>query len=200
MQFNVAQLLKEQTGATRRYELQEDLTGLDEELRFLAPLSGTLQLLRTNSGILVSGDLRTTVEVGCGRCLEPVAVPLQFWLEEGFRPLLEVNTGRYIPPSEFDGTEDALEDAALIIDEHHILNTAEVVRQAIWLALPMYPTCTWEGAGECPNLLRRQAELRELADIEVYTDREGPHEGQEVDPRWAALLKLRNDKNGAERS
>lgn len=200
MLFNVAQLLKELTGGTRRYELNEDLAGLDEELSFLAPLSGTLQMLRTNSGILVSGDLRTTVGIACGRCLEPVAVPVQFWLEENFRPLVEVNTGRYIPPSEFEGTQDDLEDAALIIDEHHILNIAEVVRQAIWLALPMYPSCTWVGEGECPNLLRRRAELRELADVAVYTDREGPHEEQEIDPRWAALLKLRNDRNGAERS
>jgi uncharacterized protein len=200
MLFNVAQLLKETTGAIRRYVLNEDLTGLDEELKFLAPLSGTLQMLRTNSGILVSGDLQTTVEVGCGRCLEPVAVNVEFWLEESFRPLLEVNTGRYIPPSEFEGTQDDLEDAALMIDEHHILNIAEVVRQAVWLALPMYPSCTWMGTGECPNLRRRRAELGDLADVEVYTDLEGPHQDQEVDPRWAALLKLRNDRNGAERS
>ena len=33
MQFNVAQLLKEPTGATRQYELNENLEGLDKELR-----------------------------------------------------------------------------------------------------------------------------------------------------------------------
>ncbi len=38
MQFNVAQLLKEPTGATRRYELNENLDGLDPELKFLGPL------------------------------------------------------------------------------------------------------------------------------------------------------------------
>ena len=41
------------------------------------------------------------------------------------------------------------------------------------------------------------AELSDLADIELYTDEEGPHEEDEIDPRWAALLKLRSDDDSA---
>lgn len=197
MQFNVAQLLKELTGATRRYELNEPLDGLDEELKFLGPLIGTLQLLRTNSGVLVTGELSTVVQVACNRCLEPIAAAIRFDLAESFRPLTEVYTGRYLRPDEFEGSEDELDDAALLIDERHILNLSEVVRQAVWLALPMYPGCNWEGAGACPNLSRRMAELGTLADVELYTDEEGPHPENELDPRWAALLKLRGNDGRA---
>ena len=94
MLFNVAQLLKEPTGAVRRHELNEDLTQLDPELRFLGPLIGTLQLLRTNSGILVTGNFSTAVQTNCNRCVEPIAQEVRFSLEENFRPLTEVNTGR----------------------------------------------------------------------------------------------------------
>ena len=197
MQFNVAQLLKELTGATRRYELNESLEGLDEELRFLGPLVGTVQLLRTNSGILVTGELSTVIQATCNRCLEPIAVPVRFELEESFRPLTEVYTGRYLRPDEFEGSVEDLEDAALLIDEQHILDLSEVVRQAVWLAMPMYPGCNWEGAGECPNLTLRKAELGELEDIELYTDADERHEESEIDPRWAALLKLRSDEDSA---
>jgi len=197
MQFNVAQLLKEPTGATRRYELNESLDGLDEELKFLGPLVGWVQLLRTNSGVLVTGELSTVLQVTCNRCMEPIAAAGRFELEESFRPLTEVYTGRYLRPDEFEGSEEELDDAALLIDERHILDLSEVVRQAIWLALPMYPGCNWEGSGVCPNLTRRLAELGDLADIELYTDVEGPRHEDEIDPRWAALLKLRSDEESA---
>jgi uncharacterized protein len=197
MLFNVAQLLKEPTGAVRRHELNEDLTQLDPELRFLGPLIGTLQLLRTNSGILVTGNFSTAVQTNCNRCVEPIAQEVRFSLEENFRPLTEVNTGRYLRPEEFEGEEEDLEDAALLIDERHILSIAEVVRQAIWLALPMYPGCNWMGAGECPNLLKRLTELDQLEDIGFVNDPRRAAEA-EIDPRWAALLKLRDDAGSRE--
>jgi uncharacterized metal-binding protein YceD (DUF177 family) len=204
MQFNVAQLLKEPTGATRRYELNENLDGLDPELRFLGPLVGAVTLLRTNSGVLVTGELSTATQATCRRCLDPIAQEVRFQLEESFRPLLEVVTGRYIPPEEFEGEEEDLEDAALIISERHILDLSEVVRQAIWLGMPMYPGCNWVGAGECPNLARRLADLGNLESVEVHydADRETDGEGrdEEIDPRWAALLKLRKPDNNVDES
>jgi uncharacterized metal-binding protein YceD (DUF177 family) len=117
---------------------------------------------------------------------------VRFQLEESFRPLLEVVTGRYIPPEEFEGDEEDLEDAALIINERHILDLSEVVRQAIWLAMPMYPGCNWAGVGECPNLSRRRQEVGKLDDVDVHYDADGEDGGgeAEIDPRWAALLKL----------
>lgn len=192
MQFNVAQLLKEPTGATRRYELNDKLDGLDPELKFLGPLVGAVTLLRTNSGVLVTGELSTALQVTCRRCLEPIAQEVRFQLEESFRPLLEVETGRYIPPEEFEGEEEVLEDAALIINERHILDMSEVVRQAIWLTMPMYPGCNWAGAGECPNLSRRLQEVGKLDDVDIHYDADIDEGGanSEIDPRWAALLKL----------
>ena len=197
MQFNVAQLLKEPTGATRRYPLNETLNGLDEELKFLGPLVGTVQLLRTNSGILATGELSTVVRATCNRCLEPIAVPVRFTLEESFRPLTEVFTGRYLRPDEFEGTEEELEDAALLINEQHILNVTEVVRQLIWTALPIVAACNWSGAGQCPNLTRRLAEIGDLEDIELYSDADERHQETKIDPRWAALLNLRSDEDSA---
>lgn len=194
MQFNVAQLLKESTGATRRYTLNETLDGLDEELKALGPLIGAIQMLRTNSGILVTGEVSTVVQATCNRCTEPIAVPVRFQIEEHFRPLTEVYTGRYLRPDEFEGPEEDLEDAALLINEQHILNLAEVVRQSIWTALPMYPSCNWEGPGPCPNMQQRIAELGELENVEFYSDASKPHESEEIDPRWAVLLKLRGEE------
>ncbi|MBX3010699.1 MAG: DUF177 domain-containing protein [Caldilineaceae bacterium] len=192
MQFNVAQLLKEPVGAVRRYQLKEDISELDSELDVLGLLLGTVQIMRTNSGVLVTGELSTAVRVNCGRCIEPIVYPLRMQLEESFRPLTEVETGRYLRPEEFEGDSADFEDDALVIDEHHLLDLTEVVRQNIWLAVPMYPSCNWAGEGECPNLATQREALRHLSATDEDEEQvDALPEG--VDPRWAALLKLRLD-------
>lgn len=196
MQFNVAQLLKEPIGATRRYELVEDISELDPDLAALGPVVGNVELIRIHSGILARANLSTALQVTCNRCLEPIATPVRFTIEESFRPLTEVHTGRYIAPDEFEGEEEDLEDAALIIDEHHILDLSEVVRQSIWLTLPMYPSCNWTGAGECPNYTRYLREVK--ATQEQAVEDVGTADDEVVDPRWAALLALRKEQDNRE--
>lgn len=195
MQFNVAQLLKEPVGSTRRYTLKEDISELDRELDPLGPLLGTIQAMRTNSGILVTGQLTTALRVNCRRCLEPLVMPVRFEIEESFRPLTEVETGRYLRPDEYQGESDDYEDDALLIDEHHILDVAEIVRQAIWLNVPMYPGCNWTGSGECPNLVALRAAVAEADAIADGASQEEEILPEGVDPRWSALLKLRGQAN-----
>lgn len=192
MFFNVAQLLKEPTGATRTHELAEDIHDLDEDLNPLSPLVGTIHMLRTHSGILVSGELSVGLRVECNRCLEPVVIPVRFKLEESFRPLTEVRTGRYIHPDEFEGEEENLEDEALLINEQHMLDISEVVRQNLWVELPMYPTCSDAGLDRCPQNENSEIGVNphfKLADGDGLEPTAEDQEGTEqVDPRWAALL------------
>lgn len=197
MQFNVAQLLKEPIGAVRDYELMEDISQLDEDLEMLGPLVGSIQMLRIHSGILVSGNLSTAIRVACDRCLEPIALPVRLEFEESFRPLTEVSTGRYILPDEFEGTQDELEDEALLINEQHILDLSEVVRQRIWLAKPTYPGCNWTGEGECPNLTAYLKSIEEEQDgIGITVSEEEEETLEAVDPRWAVLLDLKDRLEG----
>jgi len=203
MQFNVSQLLKDPIGSIRNYELIEELDDL-EEFETLNPLVGTVRMLRTHSGLLVSGELSTALRVTCFRCLEPVVMPVRFTLEEMFRPLTEVRTGRYIHPDEFEGTTAELEDAALIIDEQHMLNMKEVIRQHIWLAIPMNITCEKTGLEGCPDLetslggveigfaLESKTVSEEGNNIILVDNMEEEVEAP-IDPRWSALLALQGN-------
>ena len=190
MQFNVAQLLKEPIGALRTYTLAEDLEGLDPELQVLGPLVGEVTLLRTNSGVLATGELSTAVQTPCNLCLNPIAVPVRFTLEELFHPTTEVVTGRTLRPDEYDGGPEDLEDEALLIDDKHILDIGEVVRQHIWLAMPMYPGCNWTGEGPCPNLSRVPT-LDDVRLLRAGDDAAADGNEEAIDPRWAALRALR---------
>lgn len=188
MQFNVAQLLKEPIGATRSYLLDESLAGLDQELVPLSHLSGTLHLLRTHSGILASGQFQVTLEMDCGRCLEPIPAQVDVSLEESFRPLTEVTTGRYLMPDEFEGQTEELEDSALLIDDHHILDISEVLRQSIWLDMPMIPRCAYAVPEECPNFVQQLSEIEGDEQVQEEVDDQAA-----IDPRWAALLALQEN-------
>jgi uncharacterized protein len=143
MRINCAQLLKGPTGSARRLDLFEDISGIDDDLVILSPVTGPITLIRTADGILVTGSLVTDVELECRRCLEPFAAPVEMEIEEEFHPSVDIQTGAKIPVAD-------TEEDATTIDEHHVLDLTEVVRQAIFLAIPMSPLCRADCAGLCP--------------------------------------------------
>ncbi len=144
MEFNVAQLLKEQSGGMREHSLHEDIRQLDPDIKPLSALDGSIQLIRTADGILARGTLHASVELVCSRCLEPFAMPVRFVVEEEYHPTIDITTGASLPRAEED-------EAATSIDDHHILDLTEVVRQDILLAIPPYPVCRRQCAGLCPK-------------------------------------------------
>lgn len=175
MRYNVAQLLKEQSGHSRQYILHEDISRLDPEIVPLSALDGTIQLLRTGDGILVLGQLQTSLEFECVRCLVQFGKPLKFQLEEEFHPTIDIVTGATLPQIDED-------EATTRIDDHHEIDLTEVVRQNLLLAAPQKPICRTKCLGLCPSCGKNW--------------NEGPCDCKhdETDPRWDAL-KLLLDKN-----
>ncbi len=171
MRFNVAQLLKSTVGTTRQYEIEEDISGIDADLEIVQPLVGKIRLLRTADGILVTGRLHTEVRVSCRRCLKSFSVPIDFTLEEQFRPSIDVYTGAALP------VEDG-EDVVTRTDLHHMLDLTEVVRQDLLLAMPISPLCSQDCQGLCP---RCGADLN----TETCTCQD-----EQIDPRLEALRQL----------
>jgi uncharacterized protein len=145
LQFNVAQLLKETTGSTRSYNIiVEPLGELDEDVAVVGPMTGHVKFLQTGRDILATGLLETTVEKTCGRCLTLFTTPISIELEEEFYPILDIVTGTMLAEPE-DG------DEANRIDEHHILDLWEVVRQDILLESDGILYCRPDCKGLCPH-------------------------------------------------
>jgi len=118
--------------------MREDIEGIDPALIIREPLVGQIEMVRTADGILVTGELTTAVELQCDRCLEPFIQKVEFRIEEEFQPAIEMGTGAQLP---YD------EDTR--IDEHHILDLTELIRQSIFLTLPMHPICRPDCLGLC---------------------------------------------------
>ena len=138
MRINVSQLMKAPIGSVRNYEGSEvvDIAGGS------CLVQGEVRLTRTNQGILAKGRLHTGVEVTCSRCLGLFGCPLSLDIEEEYFPTTDVVSGNSLLLPE--------EPRWFIIDEHHILDLTEAIRQYALLAIPMKPLCREDCAGLCP--------------------------------------------------
>lgn len=159
--------MKEPIGSVRTYEVDEEADFGDGKVR---RVSGEARLLRTQRGILVEGEVKTEVDLNCSRCLEPFRRPVVLKIEEEYLPTIDILTGERLPVPDEPGT--------FRIDERHIIDLTEAVRQYALLAVSMKPLCKADCAGICPtcgqNLNRGPCGCP-------------PTEG---DARWAELRKL----------
>ena len=175
MLFNVAGLIQEGIGATRRYRVEDNLLTEDHDPE---PVSGEVELLRTKDGILVRASLQLEEPETCSRCLKPVEETVKIEFEEEFRTTADVQDGEPL-------VEDPDIDAFLV-DEHNLLDLTEAVRQYREASEEMQPLCKEDCLGLCP---RCGADLNEG---ECYCDA-GPR-----DERWSALTALLTDKDERE--
>jgi uncharacterized protein len=179
MQINVSQLLKASIGSVREYDIDECYDVLGAGIS--ANIQGTVRLTRTNRGILLQGKLETSIPIECSRCLKTFNHRLTIDIEEEYFPIIDVNSGTPLEQPEDPGT--------FIIDEHHILDLNEAIRQNALLAIPMKPLCRQDCAGLCQQC----GKDLNTTDCDCFKDK--------IDPRWAKLVglkaagKLKNNKN-----
>lgn len=174
MQIHVAQLLKAEIGAKRDYAVSGvvDVYGGGAE----STVSGQVDLMRTNRGILVRGNLHTEVEVDCSRCLASFRCSLDFDIEEEYFPTVDVVSGAPV-----SGPDDA---GGFTIDEYHVIDLTEAVRQYALMLVPMKPLCREDCAGLCPHCGRNL----NLGPCDCAPE--------PLDPRWATLANLANKQKG----
>src|SRR5436305_8145456 len=93
--FNVAQLLKERIGSTRRLPIETpslSLYGEDGNALEARNLEGSMKVTRLGDGVLVQGDVEADVNVQCSRCLDDITLHVDSSLEEQFQPTADVET------------------------------------------------------------------------------------------------------------
>lgn len=174
MQINLVQLLKAPVGTRRKFEV-ESVVDIDGRGVGSVVLGGG-SLIRTDRGILVSGVLHTEVKVACSRCLMVFSYPLTLNIEEEYFPTVDAFSGTATPVPD--------EPGSFTINEQHVLDLTEAVRQYAILALPMKPLCRRECAGICAGC----GHNLNLGLCDCLTP--------QVDPRWAALGGLTSEQEG----
>ncbi len=168
MRINVAQLLKEPVGSSRKYETDES-PGTDN----VESIKGKLALVRTNRGLIVRGEMTARVIGACSRCLRPMVHQVDYDFEEEAFPTIDICTG--LPLS--------AEPESVTIDNTHTLDLTEMLVQYALLTMPIKPLCRPDCAGICPQC---GTDLNYSA-CECHS--------KPVDERWSKLTTLKKEES-----
>ena len=169
MLYYVALLMKDGLGSSLNADIHEEQIHLDDDVKIVGTINGHVRMHRMNQGLLFDGWVDLTLELACNRCLKDFEQPMHVTFKEVFYPTVDVITGVFLPP--FD------EEEIFPIDEHHLVDLTEAVRQNVLLAIPMVTLCREDCPGLCPQCGH---------DLSL-----GPCECQpEVDTRLSVLEKL----------
>jgi uncharacterized protein len=146
-------------------------SGTEADFTIAAPVALAFEIFKDKSTFRLVGTTKTTLEVPCSRCLEPMIVPVDSTFDLRYQPHT-ANTGE----GEQEIEEDDLTTAFYQNDE---IDLEQLMREQFYLALPMKPLCTPDCKGLCPecgtNLNRGTCECKPTWQ----------------DPRLAALKTLR---------
>lgn len=166
MLFNVAQLLRQEVGASRRYEL-----AADEPVH-----GGHVELIRMPDGVLVRCEAEVLLEAQCSRCLAAFAYAAHISFEEVYAQQVDLIHGQRMPEPE--------DPESFRIGMDNTIDIREAVRQYSETVADMRPLCRPDCPGLCPTC------GTDLSIAHCQCER-GP-----IDPRWAALIGLKRMTNG----
>lgn len=141
---NVAGLLQESSGTSRRVEVNGFIPGWDG-FTFVAPLEGEIELCRAGKGIVVRSSLNATIEQTCCRCLECYDQEVHVSFDEMYYPVFDLATGKAMR-LEYDGI-----DEEFLIENVDQFDLSEAIRQHIEISQPLMPRCQADCLGICPE-------------------------------------------------
>jgi uncharacterized protein len=173
LSYNVAALLRATPGTVRAYPVAVESLAIADDVELAAPIRGEVRLTRTGRSILARGEMSTALAGNCSRCLAPVVAAIDIEIEEEALPSIDIDSGQPV--------DQTAEPDALRLDEHHELDLAEPVREAIALAEPITLLCRPDCRGLCL-----------VCGLDMNADPTHSHAEDDIDPRLAALAEWRD--------
>ena len=121
----------------------EELPQEGEAYRIVAPVQLAFIIHKDKDKFRLVGDVRTELELSCGRCLEPFRLPVNASFDQRYLPLTTATS-----EADTEVEEDDLE-TSFYRDEQ--IDLDELVREQFYLGLPMKPLCSETCRGLCPQ-------------------------------------------------
>ncbi|MGA1876375.1 MAG: YceD family protein [bacterium] len=121
-----------------------DLSFAPDELILKDEVKVTARVEKAGRKILVNGNIKTSSELECSRCLEHFTFPI----DENFQILFEPYSSSDVADAEIELKKQDL-DIETYKDDVIELDT--IIREQILLAMPMVPLCSDACKGLCPH-------------------------------------------------
>lgn len=167
MHINIGDIPKE--GLTLEYE--EDPLPLLEGTKVEGGIGVSLRILKVETMVSISGDIKAKLGLECSRCAKEFFYPLSSSFRVDYMPLKEIGMEK-----EYELKSKDL-DVSFYKDNR--IDLTDLIKEQILLSLPMQPLCSSYCKGLCPKCGKAL--------------NEGPCncETKELDPRLAILKKLK---------
>ena len=162
--------LEEQGGKFAQVYEANELPLEDAEVRLVEPAEVRGRIRRAGKEVELLGKLHTKLEAVCGRCLQPVELPITTEFNERF-----VRTVSWAAEEQH---ELQAEDLNLAVFDGEGIELDDLVREELLLALPVNVLCREDCKGLCPVC----GIDRNLSDCQCENDA--------VDSRWEKLKDL----------
>jgi len=172
LSLNVAKIRDAQERFEQVYA-PEQLACTDEAFRVAAPVKLAFDIYKDKDQFRLIGTVQTTLELPCSRCLEAFSWPVDSSFDLRYQPHAR-NTGE----GEREIEEDDLTTAFY---ENDTIDLGQLMREQLYLALPMKPLCGDDCKGLCPTCGSN------------WNKGTCDCSNQWEDPRLAALKALRRD-------
>lgn len=142
MFFNVSHIRGDQDRFTRRYPTSA-FEADRQPYRVADDVWLEFEVTKDDRRFHLVGQVRTTLELTCGRCLEPFRLPVDALFDLRYLPRTE-NTGE----GEIEIEED---DLATAFYSDDLIDLGQLMTEQFHLALPMKPLCDVACRGLCPR-------------------------------------------------
>ena len=114
-----------------------------EEFTVTAPVTLGFDVFKDKEHFRLAGRVTTTLEMRCGRCLEPFTAPVDAAFDLRYQPRTTLKAEADVEIREDDFS------AAFYDDE--IIDLGQLMTEQFYLAVPMKPLCTEGCRGLCPQ-------------------------------------------------
>jgi uncharacterized protein len=118
-----------------------DELGVDPDFRVVAPVTLAFEIDKDKTLFRLVGRVQTTLELACGRCLDPFTMPVAQAFDLRYQPHTH-----QVGEVERELEEDDLTTAFY---EHDEIDLDHLMREQFHLSLPMKPLCATSCKGLC---------------------------------------------------
>jgi uncharacterized protein len=121
----------------------EMVSSAGDTFAVVAPVALSFDIHKSGTEFRLAGSVKTTLELPCSRCLEPLTWPVEATFDLKYLPR-ELNTGD-------EEREVGADDLSTAFYENDTIDLGQLMREQFYLSLPMKPLCGDDCQGLCPQ-------------------------------------------------
>jgi len=156
LRYDLSEIMRN-PGMIKNFEVKER-PFQDEDVKYVSPVFGRFSVTNGGSALLIRGNISTSVELECGRCLGEMYFPIDGEIDEQYSLSAAEQFG-----SSGDHAAEVIQDEENEVlpglFEGRILNFAVLIRQAAILEIPLSPVCKESCRGLCPTCGKNRNEI-----------------------------------------